>query len=397
MMHHMPNPFSGCVLSGDLPCGKIEVTVSRADCAPEKLFSFAARNNPKRPFLFLSHVLGKHLPVSPQQMQDIHERIAVRIAELPGSPIFVGMAETATCLGQGVFEAWLRMYRRTDGVYLQTTRYRVEGSTPIPFEETHSHAPSQWLFLPDCPEQRSRLNNARSLVLIDDEISTGNTFVNLVRALRAVAPGLTHIHLAAIADFTGKTRRARLQDAFAANLDIGALLEGEWRFEPNNLPPAFPGNPVSQAAQTPSLRDGGFGRLGRGSALTVPEQLVSELAATIEPNHRVLVLGTGEFMHPPFVLARSLACVTGARVFMHATTRSPILCRGPIRHMLTFPDNYREGISNYLYNHEPERYDHVFLCHETPVSTDLKRLATLLRAQLVHFHSESLVEKISVY
>ncbi|MDR2208686.1 MAG: phosphoribosyltransferase family protein [Azoarcus sp.] len=370
--------------------------MSRSDFAPEKLFSFAARNNPKRAFLFLSHVLGKHLPVSPQQMQDIHERIASRITELPGPVIFAGMAETATCLGQGVFEAWLRIHRRTDGIYLQTTRYRIEGSAPIRFEETHSHAPNQWLFQPDTPAQRTLLSEARSLVLVDDEISTGNTFINLTRALRTVAPGLTHVHLSSITDFTGKIRSSMLQNAFEANLSTGALLEGEWKFESNNRPVSS-NEIVSQSAQTPSLNDGGFGRCGRDSALTVPEQLVSELAAMIEPHHRVLVLGTGEFMHPPFVLARSLACATGAQVFMHATTRSPILCWGPIRHMLTFPDNYREGIFNYLYNHEPDRYDYIFLCHETPVSASLKQIATLLHAQLIHFRSESSVEKISVH
>ncbi|MDR2187672.1 MAG: phosphoribosyltransferase family protein [Azonexus sp.] len=388
--------FSGYGLGGDLPGGRIEVRVHRSDLAPEKLFSFAARNNPKRPFLFLSHVLGKHLPVPPQDMQDIHERLARRINGLPGPQIFVGLAETATCLGQGVFEAWLRRNGNAVGIYLQTTRYRVDGFTPVPFAETHSHAPEQWLLLPNCPAQRTLLREARSLVLIDDEISTGNTFINLARALRRIAPQLTHIHLAAITDFTGKARKASLQEALAANLSTGALLEGEWQFAPNGRSIVSAG-PIAQAARAPRLKDGGFGRCGRGAALTVPEPLVLELAATVKPEDRVLVLGTGEFMHPPFVLARRLADATQAKVLTHATTRSPILCWGPIEQTLTFPDNYREGIPNYLYNHQPGQYDHILLCHETPVSARLKQTAALLGAQLLYFHSESRVEKISVH
>ncbi|HNC83369.1 MAG TPA: phosphoribosyltransferase domain-containing protein, partial [Nitrospira sp.] len=136
-----PGIFYPATLVGNLPQGRIEVSIERAEMAPERLFTFATRNNPKRAFLFLSHVLGKHLPVPPALMAEVHERIAAHIPDLPEPILFVGMAETATCLGQGVFEAWLRDHPGKQALFLHTTRYDVAGASPIVFEESHSHAP----------------------------------------------------------------------------------------------------------------------------------------------------------------------------------------------------------------------------------------------------------------
>ena len=234
----------GTLLCGELPMGRIEVTVDRAEMVPQALFSLATRNNPKRAFLFLSHVLGKHLPVVPTAMEAVHERLARHIPELPQPVVFIGMAETATCLGQGVFEAWLRTHPGQEAVYLHTTRYQVRSGLPINFEEAHSHAPLQWLYQPEDPTLSQRFQHARSLVLIDDEISTGSTFANLARACRVHSPAITHVHLAAITDFTGPTRKERLATQLDTELSIGALLYGQWHFEPNNhvarLPPAPP-------------------------------------------------------------------------------------------------------------------------------------------------------------
>lgn len=117
--------------------------------------------------------------------------------------------------------------------YLHTTRYQVRSGLPINFEEAHSHAPLQWLYQPTDPTLSQRFQHARSLVLIDDEISTGSTFANLARACRVHSPAITHVYLAAITDFTGPTRKEQLAAQFDAELSIGALLYGQWHFEPN--------------------------------------------------------------------------------------------------------------------------------------------------------------------
>ena len=54
-----------CLASAELSTGRIEVEVHRSSMAPGRLFGFAERRNPKRAFLFVSKVLGRHLPVVP--------------------------------------------------------------------------------------------------------------------------------------------------------------------------------------------------------------------------------------------------------------------------------------------------------------------------------------------
>ena len=48
----------------DLPNGRLTLTINRADLPPDELFALGARANPRRAFLFVSKVLGKHSPVA---------------------------------------------------------------------------------------------------------------------------------------------------------------------------------------------------------------------------------------------------------------------------------------------------------------------------------------------
>lgn len=381
------------LLVGHLPQGRIEVSVRHAEMAAERLFSLATRNNPKRAFLFLSHVLGKHLPVAPALMAEVHHRIAAHIPDLPEPILFVGMAETATCLGQGVFEAWLRQHPGKAGLFLHTTRYDIAEGTRVVFEETHSHAPMQWLFEPVDRAMHKRFAAARSLVLVDDEISTGNTLINLAQACRQHAPAITHVHLASITDFTGPERHIALKGALNLPVTVGALLYGQWQFVPGEAPAPLVATGVSQGKIAPQISDPGLGRLGRTAALSLDPVCIGELARRLKPDDKVLVLGTGEFMHPAFVLASALQLASAADVVMHATTRSPILTWGPIHEALSFPDNYGEGVINYLYNCGDHHYDHVFLCHETGVTDGLIEVAHRLDATLLHFQSENRIEE----
>src|SRR3546814_1503303 len=66
--------------------------------------------------------------------------------DLSGPVVVLGMAETATALGQGVFAAYLKASGRQDLVYLQSSRQIVDGAELIAsFEEGHSHATTHLL------------------------------------------------------------------------------------------------------------------------------------------------------------------------------------------------------------------------------------------------------------
>lgn len=387
------NALSG--LRIELPTGVMELSVDAGLFHLDDLIGFAARANAKRGFLFLSKVLGKHWPVTPRRMHDIHTALAAQVpADLPGPVVFIAMAETAIGLGQGVFEAYRAAHPQREVLFLHTSRYHV-GDTPIiEFAEAHSHAPRQFLHRPTDAALQRLLLNARSLVLVDDEASTGNTFLNLTRACRTLNPALERVHLAAITNFMGAAVNQALSQRFGLPVTMGAALSGEYRFTAGQLQPAAGAAQLFEAdADRGASAD--FGRLGLDRPLAPPTELAERLSADIAPDERVLVLGTGEFMHMAFLLGRALEA-RGINTAVQSTTRSPILQWGAVGHVLAFPDNYGEGVENFVYNVAPGQYEHVFICHETPPNAALYQLAAAVKGRLFHFLSETRSEEILV-
>ena len=215
-----------------LDTGTLRVRVREATFGLDELCGFAARHNRKRGFLFLSKVLGKHWPVTPTRMREIHAHLAGQLDLGDGPCLFVAMAETATGLGQGVFESLLEQRPETEALFIHSTRYRIDGRTALDFQEAHFHAPDQLLYAPIQPERRSRFESARELVLIDDEISTGNTLCNLVESYRLINPGIERVHFVAITQFGGTDSAARFSSRLGLPVECVAALYGEFAFEP---------------------------------------------------------------------------------------------------------------------------------------------------------------------
>ena len=367
-----------------LPNGVLRVHVRRADWELRRLCAFAARHNPRRGFLFVSKVLGKHWPSTPEEMQAAHAALAIRLPAAGEPALFLGMAETATGLGQGVFEAYLALHGEGSAVYVQTTRHPLSGTRTLPFEESHSHAQQLALHLPESDELRAAFLRARLLVLVDDELSTGNTFAALIAAYAQVNPGIERACLVALTDFMGEAAHQRFRDASGdRQIDFVSLLEGDFKFEAD---PDFVAVPPSVAQASLACRRGFVGeysaRLGTAAALTLPETLIDALSARLPAGTPVLVLGSGEFMHPAFCVGRELA-KRGALVKLQSTTRSPILLGADICRRIELPDLYGEAIPNYLYNVDCDAYGVVLLCCETPPSVALDETLQRLSAQLV--------------
>jgi len=208
-----------------------------------QLFGMAARNNPKRSFLFVSKLLGKHIPLDPhtsllagyalavllaRHMQPEREKeLAPALeatlrgladpAEAPGAyrrlignrlklpePVkLLGFAETATALGHAMFEAL-----DEPSAYLHTTRELLTDRAPVfQFEEEHSHATAHRGYA----EQRRFLTDGDVVVFVDDEMTTGRTTLNLIRDMHAKFPRRRYI-VAALLDW----RSDEAEAAFAA-------------------------------------------------------------------------------------------------------------------------------------------------------------------------------------
>jgi len=362
--------------------GILQVTADRSDLPLGALCGFASRRNPKRPFLFVSRVLGRHLPVRPQVMRMVHRRLAAKLPQdLPGPAVVIGMAETAVCLGQGTHEAWRRLSGRDDLLFLHSTRYKLRQPLLSTFEESHSHATSHLLYQPADPVDADLFARCRSLVLVDDEASTGATFVALTAACKRHMPHLSRVVCVTITDWMGAERQAAIRAAMPVETGFVSLLDGAYGFQPSDAPPPVMPDVTGNSDLKDHLIGRNWGRLGLRQPVPLPDHVQ---AIRAQRGERVLVLGTGEFVYPPFQLARRLSAM-GAEVWVQATTRSPILEGADIQGVLEFADAYEDGIPNFLYSVRPGQYDRVLVCYETPPSTVQRPLIAALDAEPVMF------------
>ena len=388
-----------------------ETAEGRTD-ATEAIFAFAERDNPRRAFLFVSRVLGRHVPVRPSCMRRAFTRLADDIpGDLPGPVLMTGMAETAVGLGAGVHDAYLERTGRDDVVYLSSTRARFAFPLLADFSETHSHASAHRLYRPQHARERTLLEGARALVMVDDEASSGATFAHLAEALeRAGLDALIHVHTAVLTDWsdgrdapgpggTGAGTTGGTAAGEAVTRSRSALTRGrhEWTPRANAPRRTLPDADTPREPTVDPLPRADDGRLGRASrsARGCPPALAASLDPRCGP---VLVLGAGEHVWEPFLVAESLER-DGRDVRFGATTRSPILPGHAIRRGYAFGDHEGLGITNYLYNVDPDAFERIVLCVDTALEAIDPALLAALGADVLvgeRFHPrETLADRLA--
>lgn len=346
----------------DLPSGTLDLWLETPHPPLDSLLDYAVRQNPRRGFLFVSRVLGKHLPVSPAVAARTYTALAAALPPLT-APHFIGLAETATALGEGVYRAWREQHPERPATFQHTTRYQTRHPLLLRFDEPHSHAPAHLLYDPG-PAARA----ATDLVLVDDELSTGTTLENLAREWRRLHPHLRRVMLVSLTDWC--PRRAALEAALELPVTFVSLTRGGYRFTPapDWQPPMLPavtGNGADKSELLPARGP----RYGQAVDLSWPDLQLS-------PEDRVLVLGTGEYQFPAFALARQLEPVVAACAFS-ATTRSPVLEGRAMARKFSFTDNVGDGIPNYLYNVDPDLYTRILVTYEGRCLPDPALMALL--------------------
>lgn len=351
-------------------------------------------NNPRRSYLLVNPLQAKHMPVSPRQALELSRRLGCRIREVcPDPGLVIGFAETATAVAAGAVSVL-----GSDPWYLQTTREFARMADQsghwIEFTEDHSHARSQALFSAGVS---GALAAGRTTVLIDDEISTGRTCLNLVRSLRREHPGWRGRIV--LASFVGRCGAGDIELLRAEGAEPVSLLEpaaadygaqmAETAVEPAALPRSAPvgGFHLDEADALPDPRFGVQAQeyldaVDRFCAVCGPG-----VAAAIPAGDSVLVLGTEECMYPAIRLA---ACLEekGLAVSTHATTRSPIgisAAEGyPIRSGYRLRSFYEPDRETYLYN--PKPYQAVIVVTDAygnvePAMKDVERIFRPLGAE----------------
>ena len=363
----------------------------------EDLLGFAQRINPKRAFLFVSKVLGRHIPVAPGTMRHAFTDLANLVPDdLPEPILVIGMAETAVGLSAGVHQALQTRY--PNALLLNSTRHSQHNKNNTEtllttFSEDHSHASQHLIYQSADTVTQAQLLASKTLIMVDDEASTGNTCVNVVTALRnAGLTELEQVHLTTLVDWSLNQNQAQadVDDNISArlpNIDFHRhhLLSGAWQWTdaPNPEPITMPSVDTTEAGSYALGDTGNWGRFptldstdGFAFYLTKFQaafnlfnqqaQFEKEQFDNEQLPKRILVLGSNEFVWLPFLLAEWLETQTqNATVKFSALTRSPIALGGAITTMLSFSDNYGLGMTNFAYNVEPSDWDLIVLCVET--------------------------------
>lgn len=395
----------------DLPTGKLTVRfVEQSHLKADSLLGFGARNNIKRGFLFVSKVLGKHIPVKPAVMREVHQQLASKIVSLEAErqkrPIVIGMAETATGLGMGIFgELQELTSRKAWPSFFHTTRYpqapsNTRTSDVLQFEEAHSHATQLSLEMPPKDsEHYQTIVSAETVLLIDDEISTGKTFANLVQTLQRVSPGLKHVIVATITDLSdGKVEELISGLPGIASIHVVSLLTGSYEFQANTAisqPTASTSTNASTGTTTQIHWSPYSARQGLSTVCSIPQTLLSQCVQHLTTS-RCRVIGTNEFMDPAYRLGLQLETL-GFEATVQSTTRSPLLISHDIKLGVRLADPYCPITQNYLYNFAPDENESVIVVHESANQTAIDTLVTSLGQSATRIELNLLNGTVSVH
>jgi hypothetical protein len=360
----------------DLEAGALTLKTSSAQ--RQDIFTIAERINPKRAFLFVSTILGRHIPVDPEAHRAALSKMAEGVsAHLLKGPVFVmGFAETAVGLGAGVFDSLRLANPERDMGYLTTTRFSATGSQDwFTIEESHSHAVDHVILVPE-PGVMQQGPNA-TLVLVDDETTTGKTFSELASGLRAKSLQFGRVVLVTLTDWSDGRAEVAVTGIFdKADVCSVSLQKGSWTWapKPNRAPSVLPGGfeaspspwmpEVEQpfAAPRVGIASSVERQTGEGILIKLEQQGLRPLGA----EDKILVVGAGEHVWQPMLAAEAL-CNRELYTRFITTTRSPILQGDTIRHKVSFPDHYGHGFWMYMHNVVPSDWDRILFFTETGV------------------------------
>lgn len=376
-----------------------EVTINYLDKPVEDVIKMAKRhNNPKRDFLFVNTLLGKHIAVQGRDALMMHRALGDKVYELfkekgweDKKVLLVGFAETATALAQNIMFYSLKFKEKFPlniVGYTQTTREELPSNqyTNIAFEEEHSHATSQKLYF-------DKELDYDVVLFVEDEITTGNTILNFISQFEKYQSGKDY----AVASILNWQNDKDAKIFSEKGVEVAFLVRGKMKTE-------LPSFSIKEGKEYDLYQDEVNYKANLSLRnnprlpMTVEEfseyvtfgdnkdKEFSKLISLKDSKKKTLIIGTEENMFVPIFFA----IIIDANV--KATTRSPIessLEDGyPISSRLKLNSAYESGRVTYLYDMDLGNYEQfvIFVEEESPVFEDelTKFLSTYGEVKVVH-------------
>lgn len=385
-----------------------EVTINYLDKPVEDVIKMAKRhNNPKRDFLFVNTLLGKHIAVQGRDALMMHRALGDKVYELfkekgweNKKVLLVGFAETATALAQNIMFYSLKFKEKFPlniVGYTQTTREELPSNqyTNIAFEEEHSHATSQKLYF-------DKELDYDVVLFVEDEITTGNTILNFISQFEKHQSGKDY----AVASILNWQNDKDAKTFSEKGVEVAFLVRGKMKTE-------LPSFSIKEGKEYDLYQDEVNYKANLSLRnnprlpMTVEEfseyvtfgdnkdKEFSKLISLKDSKKKTLIIGTEENMFVPIFFA----IIIDADV--KATTRSPIessLENGyPISSRLKLNSAYESGRVTYLYDMDLGDYEQfvIFVEEESPVFEDglTKFLSTYGEVKVVHQKGLYYIEK----
>ncbi|WP_428036457.1 phosphoribosyltransferase domain-containing protein [Amphritea sp.] len=364
-----------------LDAGKLEVYTEPSSYLMSGLLDFASRENPNRAYLFVSKILGKYIPCRPSAMRQSYQDLNAKIS-LTGDALVFGVAETATGLGAGIAD---EIDRNSDLniYYSQSTRFQSSKPLAFSIDESHSHAPQHLIY---DMANRIDLSSIEEVLLVDDEITTGNTLNKITRNMQEYLPNLKRIHWVSLVNWMSKGRCDYFKEQNSSvELYYYSLMKGEFRFKHSSSKDiSFPKSTATDLS--PAICRYDIGRTGIKVSELRNFVFLSEDSEVMSycefaKNEQYVVIGTGEFTYHPFLFAEAME-TAGYDVLFLSTGRSPILQGGGISSRLKFY-NPTDNANYYLYNLPENRTPIIFYetfnqYNECPLHRQLNCKAAIL-------------------
>lgn len=374
-------------------------------------------NNPKRNFLFISKILGKHLLVKPNVCKatgyllansvynennfDINLLKDIIIDENKSSAdnefdkyinakenvLVIGFAETATALGMSVACAI------KDSYYITTTRENIKSvKSFFNFEEEHSHATSHMCYLKDL----DKVKKADRIILVDDEITTGNTMLNLIKEFNKIYPNKKYTVLS-ILDFRNKCyydNYEKFKKEYSLDIDVKSILSANIENTSNDI---LTGDKENLATKTNEImlinefpketyvkaddRNREYVSLSGRFGVSFNEiryiekyaKIVADkINESLNKEDKICVIGHGEDIYIPSRIANYVI----GDVKFKTTSRSPIFVKEDDEYPINERTSFElDGVKYFFYNKSliEKEYDKVFVISEFDIKHKLTK------------------------
>lgn len=346
----------------------VDIEYSRFEEPVEKIISMAKRhNNPKRDFLFVNHLLGKHIEVSGEEVLATQAMLYEEVVDaftqkgwLHKKVLIVGFAETATGLAQGLmYQASVLDSKKQLNVvgYTQTTREKLLDNefTNIAFQEEHSHATDQKLYFDPALDYDV-------VVFVEDEITTGKTILNFIEQFEKHQPGKEYAVASILNWQNDKDSHTFKEKAILTSCLVRGKMKKELQKFSSMIGRTF--KPFDEANYYVSLPKENNPRLPMTAEqfVTFTTLNLNKVNDLRKQGKKTLVIGTEENMFIPTLIAEAI----GADV--KATTRSPIEPIQqedyPIQSRVMLNSAYDSERVTYLYNMDLGKYDNFIVVME---------------------------------